>query len=170
MRRIGKTTTIVGTAFLLTVALALAATARPSSGSGGTGRMLDRLDLSDETRASLEAVVERSREEARPLRNALEQEREVLESLLSENPIDTAAALEQVERLGEARTALEKHRVRSGIEMQELMTDEERGAWNDAIEARKQRRQRMFERFRGRGDLFGFEGGAASGSNATPLP
>ena len=184
MTRIGKTSALAGIAIALMVALALGASARPWSGSGGTGRMLDQLDLSEESRGGLEALMERSREETRPLREALQREHEALEALLRDSPVDMGAALDQVERVGEARTALEKQRVIVGIEMQALLTDDERQAWNDAKEMRRERRHRMFRRFRDRDghgemggpegregfDLFGFEPGSASGTDATPLP
>ena len=156
MKRIVGTTTffgfvgLVAVATVLTLALAIGATARPERGEGGPGRMLERLDLSAETRAALEAVMERSHEEARPLHEALEQEREALEALLDQDEVDLDAALAQVERVGEARTALSKHRVTTKIGIRELLTPEEREVWDEAREARKDRRQRSFERFRGR--------------------
>ena len=152
MKQTTRTITFVGLAglaTLLTVALALGATARPGGGEGGPGRMLDRLDLSDESRAQLEAAMERAHEEARPLREALEEERRALETILREDEADVAAALDQVERVGQAQTALYKLRVAAGIELRGLLTQEEREAWDEAREARKEHRKRRFERFRG---------------------
>ncbi len=161
-----NTSRIAGVTLLasaVALALALGAAARPSAGGHGFGRMLDRLDLSDETRSNVEAVIERSRAEAQPLRDALEAERAALEALLAEDEVDADAALAQVELIGEARTALAKLRVNTGIEMRALMSDDEREAWDEAKARHKERRQRMRERRHGR---FGHETGGSAGSEA----
>ena len=139
---------VAGLATILMLTLALGAAARPGGeapgGEGrGMSRLFDRLDLSDETRSSLEAVLERSRAEGEPLREAVKAERDALEALLAGESVDPDAALAQVDRIGIARTAFAKHRVLTSIEMRAFMSADERAAWDEFKDARKDRRQRM---------------------------
>jgi Spy/CpxP family protein refolding chaperone len=155
---------------VMVLALAMGAAAWPGGEGRGMGKLLDRLDFSDETRSSVEAVLERRRTEGEPLREAVQTERHALETLLAGESVDADTALAQVERVGEARTAFEKHRVLTGIEMRAVMSADERAAFDKARDQRKDRRQRMRGRFGRHGTNVGEPDALAWEFSAAPLP
>ena len=103
----------------------------------------DRLGLDEETRAAIDAIVERSRAEGEGLREEREAAYRELRSLLEQDMPDEAAVMRQADRTGEVGTRGRKHRLKTQLEIRALLTPEQR---RQLVEIRKEER----EKWRGR--------------------
>lgn len=118
------------TALLLSVALALPASAEPRHGIGpwhgkGLERMAEALDLTDSQREQIAATMESYRPQLRELHRTLREHRDGLKAA-SENGFDEAAAREHAEALGETVAESSFLMARARADVHETLTAEQR--------------------------------------------
>lgn len=90
------------------------------------GWISEQLDLDPGTAAAVDAVISETEPEAKELRRRKREERRALGELLSADPPDVEAVMAQVDRLGAAKTAADKHRIRTMLRIRSLLTPEQR--------------------------------------------
>ncbi|MCG8591783.1 MAG: Spy/CpxP family protein refolding chaperone, partial [Proteobacteria bacterium] len=124
-------------AVVTAVALAGGAAARPGGGGGeGCGprgggkldrieRSVERLDLDEETRSSVYSVLDASRDEDRELRREMREAREQMRSLMDAEQPDTEAIFAQADAIGALRTEAQKQKLRTMIELRQLLSPEQ---------------------------------------------
>lgn len=137
MRRIARA------AVPLLIAGALAAPASAGSEAGSliarrVAALGDELDLDPVTRAGIQGLLEASWALGADLRDEAWRAQVELWALLEEEPPDQEAILAQVERVGEARTALARHRTSALLQVRSLLTREQ---WTRLRELREERRR-----------------------------
>jgi Spy/CpxP family protein refolding chaperone len=100
------------------------------AGPGVHGRFLeehaDRLDLDEEVRIAIRAIVKESRAKAEELHERLQQERVALHDMLEADTVDEAAVLEHAEVLGRIESEMVKHRLQSMLRVRSLLTPAQR--------------------------------------------
>lgn len=101
--------------------------------------LTDRLDLDDDTRVSVRALIDAGRERTRDGRKELQTARTQMYGLLQADQPDEAAVLAQVERIGAIRTALHKQRMQTMLRVRALLSPEQR---TTLLEMFKKRRGR----------------------------
>jgi len=112
--------------------LATPALARPPhrGGEPPAGRFLERhaeeLGIDADTKLQISQISEASRGANRQLREQLHAAHDALRELLAADPIDDAAVIEQATRIGELETEKRIGRLRAVIEIQRLLTPEQR--------------------------------------------
>lgn len=153
MRRTLAASITLAAATTFTLA-ATAALARPGGGRGGPPplamvleRHAEELGVTDEQLDRVDEIMEASREQAEALRESVQRERDSLRTLV-ESDADTAAVLAQLEKVGEAQTALEAHRLTTTMQVRSLLTDEQRAALQELAAERPERRGRRGARGR----------------------
>jgi len=100
-----------------------------------------RLGLGDETRAEIRRIADAARPEGERLRAALGAERRRMRDLLGADTPDEAAVMAQAERIGGAETAVQKHRLRTMLEIRAILTPEQRAELVKIHAERKERWQ-----------------------------
>ena len=142
------------TALLAGVAVANVAFAQHPFGGprpgGGPDRFIEEhaveLGLDDQTRQSIDQIVDESRVRARELRVELRGMHQEMRDLLSQQTPDEAAVMQQAEAIGQTETALHKHRLETLIKIRALLTDEQRAELTRIREeTRAQWRQPLIE-------------------------
>ena len=140
---------LAGSIFILLAALVMAAaSAAEPRGEGrhrgpghGPERFLEehaeRLDLDEETRAALRAILDGSKSSAQKPREELHQARRRLHNLLAEETPDEAAVMKQAERIGALETERHKHRLATMMRIRALLTPEQRA---ELAELREEKR------------------------------
>jgi len=89
-------------------------------------RHADRLDLDAETRAGIREIALAARGESEVLREEVQALRSELHRLLSAQEPDVPRIMELADRLGEKKTELRKHRLRTMLRIRALLTPEQR--------------------------------------------
>jgi Spy/CpxP family protein refolding chaperone len=89
-------------------------------------RYADRLGLDDETRAKIEAIVDRSKAAEKELSAQKETARDEMKALFSQELPDEAAVMKQAEEIGAIRTAMRKQFFRTLIDIRKQLTPEQR--------------------------------------------
>ena len=102
-------------------------------------REAGRLGLDDAALSRIRAVADAARPESERLAEALHTEQRRLHDLLAADSPDRDAALVQVERAGAARTALEKQRIATMLEIRKLLTPEQRAELVKIFRERKRK-------------------------------
>jgi len=134
---------------------------RPGPGMGfhrrGMGQwwrnpaLAEKIGLSDQQKQQLEKIGQSSRLTMIDLRADLEKQRVILRPMLQTYHPDEGQVLAQVEKVSQARAALEKARVQSMLSTRSVLTEEQ---WNTLRESRMAFRQgfrhRGFQRHMGR--------------------
>jgi len=82
-----------------------------------------RLGLSEETLAKVRAIVAAGKEEGKTLHEQESRARNLLRELLSQNPPDDRAIMQQAERVGDLETEILKHRLRILLQLRPLLTN-----------------------------------------------
>ena len=100
-------------------------------------RLTDKLDLDDDTRASVRAVIDAGRERTRDVRKELKAARVQMHGLLQANQPDEAEVLAQVERIGTLRTALHKQRMQTMLRVRALLSPEQRATLLEMFKKRR---------------------------------
>ena len=100
-------------------------------------RLTDKLDLDDDTRASVRAVIDAGRERTRDARKELKAVRVQMHGLLQANQPDEAEVLAQVERIGTLRTALHKQRMQTMLRVRALLSTEQRATLLEMFKKRR---------------------------------
>ena len=100
-------------------------------------RLTNKLDLDDDTRASVLAVIEAGRERTRDARKELKAAHVQMHGLLQADQSDEAEVLAQVERIGTLRTALNKQRMQTMLRVRALLSPEQRAALLEMFKKRK---------------------------------
>lgn len=148
---------VAGAPLFLVAGLLLAGvvSAEPRHGPGGSHfgahlgpggdleRHVERLEVDEETRAAIRAIVEESRAEAAELRDEQRAERRALHELLEQDTPDEAAVMERAGSLGEIGSELRKHRLRTLLRIRALLTPEQRA---ELMAIHRERRARHEER------------------------
>jgi Spy/CpxP family protein refolding chaperone len=138
------------TALLAGVAVANVAFAQHPMGGprpgGGPDRFIEehaaQLGLDDQTRQSIDQIVDESRVRARELRVELRGMHQEMRDLLSQQTPDEAAVMQQAEAIGQTETALHKHRLETLIKIRALLTDEQRA---ELMEIREETRAQWLQ-------------------------
>ena len=110
-------------------------------------RMAEKVGVSEATRKKIAALAFEAHEKAIVLEAEIDKARLQLRRMMHEGDADEAAVLKQVEAVGAAETALEKHRVQAMFAIRKLLTEAQR----------KKLRELMFEKHHGPRD--GGQGG-----------
>lgn len=100
-------------------------------------RLTDELDLDDDTRASVRAVIEAGRERTGDARKELKAARVQMHGLLQADQPDEAEVLAQVERIGTLRTALHKQRMQTMLRVHALLSPEQRAILLEMFKKRR---------------------------------
>jgi Spy/CpxP family protein refolding chaperone len=107
-------------------------------------RVLERhaaeLGLSDEVRAQVREIAQRSEGRVEPLAQALDEARDAMHALLSQDVPDADAVMRQADTVGAAETALHKERLRTLLEVRALLTPAQRAGLVKIFEARRRHR------------------------------
>jgi len=120
----------VVTAFATAFGLALASDAE-ARGPGGFGkgkrleRAIQKLDLDEAKRAEVLGVIESARESGRALREQLRTEHRELRAMLEDPNVAEDAAIAQSDAVAAARAELEKHQLRTLLQVRSLLTPEQ---------------------------------------------
>jgi Spy/CpxP family protein refolding chaperone len=85
-----------------------------------------QLGLDEETRGAIDEIVAESREQGRSLSEELRSMHREMRDLLSQDIPDEAAVMQQADAIGQAETALHKHRLAAMMRIRALLTDEQR--------------------------------------------
>lgn len=100
-------------------------------------RLTDKLDLDDDTRTSVRAVIDAGRERTRDARKELKAARVQMHGLLQADQPDEAEVLAQVERIGTLRTALHKQRMQTMLRVRALLNPEQRATLLEMFKKRR---------------------------------
>ena len=136
-------------------ALPVVALSGPGRGPMGEGRSLARfvernaeaIGLDPATRSQIEAIGEREATATRALHDSLRTERKRLRELLEADAPDVSLVTSQADVMGELRTSIQKERLRTLIEIRDLLSPEQE---QKLRELRKEKRRDRFERRRER--------------------
>lgn len=107
------------------------------------------LGITEEQVAELEQMAREQRKETAQLRADVESAQVDLETLFAAEPVDEAAVMLAVEKVGRSRTEIQKARVRMRLGAQQVLGPEKTAALKKAV--RKRMRERMQERREKRG-------------------
>ena len=160
-------TTRIALAALLTAALSATAFAAPPGRDGaGNGpgmghkppspvgmlaRTIDRhIDVTDEQRAEIEAILAAHREQARPLAREEREARRELAELIGSGDWDEAAVTALAERQGQLTTQRIVLGARGAADMLAVLNDEQRAELDAVREVRREMRRERSERRRER--------------------
>lgn len=97
----------------------------------------DRLRLDDETRARIRSIAEASRDAKLEYRQRIGQLRGEMRALLAQDSPDTDAVMRQAAKIGDAETEFQKHRLRTMLEIHQLLSPEQR---EELVEIHEERR------------------------------
>jgi len=131
---------VVSSLFICAAALARPPFGGPPGPPGPEGLIeehADRLDLDDETRAAVRALVDESHERAAELHEDHRKARRALRDLLSQDSPDEATVMKQAELLGAIETEMHKHRLQTLLRIHTLLTPEQR---EEMMAIRRERR------------------------------
>jgi len=117
-------------------------------GPGPLGEALDRLDLTQEQRDQVRAILDRHRDERRALRESMRDQREERFEQDLSLPFDEAAVRARAEKRAQMRVEAEVARARVASEVLAVLTPEQRAELGKLREERHER----FERRWGRDD------------------
>ena len=102
--------------------------------------LTDKMDLDDDTQASVRALIDAGRERTRDARKELQAARTQMHGLLQADQPDEAQVLAQVERIGALRTALHKQRMQTILRVRALLNPEQRATLLEMFEKRRGKR------------------------------
>jgi Spy/CpxP family protein refolding chaperone len=132
---------VARTAGAVALSAALAFVFAPASRAGGPHGparglepAVEALDLDGETRGKAFALIDAARPRSRELHESLRGAREELRALLEQPEASEAAVLAQVDAIGALRTELEKHDVRTLVQVRALLSPEQRAALAEAMQ------------------------------------
>ncbi|HEV2619139.1 MAG TPA: Spy/CpxP family protein refolding chaperone, partial [Acidobacteriaceae bacterium] len=87
--------------------------------------LAQHLALTPEQTKKLDTISQQSRLHLIDLRANLERQQALLEPLLQANPVDTTRALAQVDKLAEARAALEESQAKTALTLRAVLTPDQ---------------------------------------------
>ena len=99
--------------------------------------LTDKLDLDDDTRANVRALIDARREQTRDARKELKAAHTQMHGLLQADQPDEAEVLAQVERIGTLRTALHKQRMQTLLRVRALLSPEQRATLLEMFKKRR---------------------------------
>ena len=99
----------------------------------------ERLQLSDETRASIRRIADASRDEAEAHREQMRELHEQLREILRQDTPDEDAVMRKADEIGAAETALQKQRLHTMLEIRALLTPAQRAELVKIYEERRER-------------------------------
>lgn len=102
--------------------------------------LTDKLDLDDDTRTSVRALIDARRERTRDARKELKAAHTQMYEMLQADQPDEAQVLAQVERIGALRTALHKQRMQTMLRVRALLSPEQRATLLEMFEKRRGKR------------------------------
>jgi len=125
---------------LTTAGVALARPGLPSPGKHGSverlERGLERLELDDATLEAVYAILDDARSERRAVRARMREARETLRALLEQDAPDSEAVLAQAEAVGALHTEARKQHLSTLLEVQALLTPEQRERLHERVRHR----------------------------------
>lgn len=130
-------------ACVLGLGLAATSSARDADGEGCHGkasrgqrlaRALERLELDAETRSAVDEILDGNRDSQRARRREMHQAHRELRALLDAETPDEAAVLAQAELLGGLETEARKERLAARLQVQALLTPEQRAELRDVLD------------------------------------
>jgi Spy/CpxP family protein refolding chaperone len=140
----------VATVLALGLGLGLYQTAAARQGGhGGPGgpdpgarleSQIEQLDLDEETRKAVYAILDESRVAQRDLRDQAREAREILHSLMQEESPDQGAVMAQADEVGAIHTEMRKNGLRTMLQVQQLLTTEQRETLRESFKGRRGRR------------------------------
>ena len=158
-----KTTTLLTAAVLLVTAGAVWAQPPNVGGRMGPhgamsapgwgllqGPLGDRLDLSDEQRDAIQGILESHREVAQPWHDDLRGLGEELETTIEAEPFDEEAVRALVQRMADIRVELAVSRARTGQDIREILTPDQRETLGE-LKSQRRATRGGFGRGEGRG-------------------
>lgn len=102
--------------------------------------LTDKLDLDDDTRTSVRALIDARRERTRDARKELKAAHTQMYEMLQADQPDEAQVLAQVERIGALRTALHKQRMQTILRVRALLSPEQRATLLEMFKKRRGKR------------------------------
>lgn len=133
---------IVGLAMALV--LPFSAMARPPGGYGGFEMQLDRLDLDETTRGSVDLILDESRAQRRLVRRELHAAREQMRERLAAVDSDEASLLAQAERISVLELEMARQRISTHLELRSVLSNDQMEALVAAVSERPARPGRSF--------------------------
>jgi len=106
-------------------------------------RHAEELGLSEVVQAKVRTLAADAEAESKPLRAALDAQREAMHALLIQDAPDPDAVLHQADLVGAAETALHKQRLRTLLAVRALLTPEQR---RELVRIFEEKRRHMEER------------------------
>jgi protein CpxP len=94
-------------------------------------RMADRLDLTDDQRAKVEAIVDESRQQMSDLRDKMQANREQLRQLTQQSPFNETAVRNVADTQGDLKADMIVLRTQQHAEINAVLTDEQRAQWEE---------------------------------------
>ena len=138
---------------LLTVAglsmaliLPLSALARPPGGHGGLEMQIEQLELDDETRSSVDQILDEARTQRRALQRELRATREQLREDLVAVDSDEAILLAQVERISVLDLEMNKQRIATHLKLRAVLTSDQMASLAAAAAERPARPGRAYRK------------------------
>lgn len=104
------------------------------------GPLGDRLDLSDEQRGAIGGILERHREAAQPWHDDLRGLGAELETAIEAEPFDEEAVRALAQRMADIRVELAVSRARTGQEIREVLTPDQRETLGELKAQRREMR------------------------------
>lgn len=108
---------------------------------------LARLDLSDEQREQIRAIIDSEREQMRSLRDAAQQSREATRKALQADSVDEAKVRQLAHEQADKRVDLQLARQQTRAKIDAVLTAEQRQQLQQQREKRQERRQDRRDRF-----------------------
>ena len=102
--------------------------------------LTDKLDLDDDTRASVRGLIDARRERTRDMRKELQAAHTQMHEMLQADQPDETQVLAQVERIGALRTALHKQRMQTILRVRALLSPEQRATLLEMFKKRRGKR------------------------------
>lgn len=110
---------------------------------GGLERALETVELPEQVRTDVDALLDQSRKVQRNLRRSLRKANQGMRKLLvADNPSE-AAILEQAESIGRLKTDIEKDRLLTLLRVRGKLSPEHREELTAKLKARKRQRRQM---------------------------
>jgi Spy/CpxP family protein refolding chaperone len=97
-----------------------------SYGLRGLERGVERLELTDEVRAQVDAIFEQARPDERELRGRMRDAHEQMRALLEQDAPDEQAVFAQADALGQLHAEAHKLKLRTLLQIRPLLTEEQR--------------------------------------------
>lgn len=142
---IGRAASLLALLFLGLVGFSTVASARPPGPSAHGGEPLEHLvetlGLDDATLTKVYKIIDDARANKRELWRKLQEAHQHMRTLLEQETPDEAAIMAQADTIGTLRTAMDKQRLQTMLQVQTLLTAEQRTKLLEALRSRFRHRR-----------------------------